>query len=97
MIWLLAHPFAPPSPVSKSDSRHTGRLRKRDNFLTGEGEGGKGVLEEPNHSTEKKEGFYKLFNALWLVPSRYSPIHNSPPPPADLGTKMEVRAMVYAP
>jgi hypothetical protein len=30
----------PPSPVSKLDRRHTGRLRKRENFLTGEGTGG---------------------------------------------------------
>ncbi len=27
----------PPSPVSKLDRRHTGRPRKRDNLLTGEG------------------------------------------------------------
>ncbi len=31
---------------------HTGRLRKRDNFLTEEV--GKGVGEEPNHTTVKK-------------------------------------------
>jgi hypothetical protein len=37
MIWLLSHPFPPPSPVSKLDRRHTGRLRKRDKLLTGEG------------------------------------------------------------
>ncbi len=34
MIWLLAYP--PPSPVSKLDPRHTGRLRKRNNLLKGE-------------------------------------------------------------
>jgi hypothetical protein len=34
------------------DRRHTGRLRKRDNLLTGEG--AKGVGEEPNHTTAKK-------------------------------------------
>jgi hypothetical protein len=33
MMWLLAH-FLPPSPVSKLDRRHTGRLKKRDNLLT---------------------------------------------------------------
>jgi hypothetical protein len=36
-------PFLPPppsSPVSKPDRQHTGRLRKRDNLLTGEGGGG---------------------------------------------------------
>jgi hypothetical protein len=29
---------APPFPPSKLDRRHTGRLRKRDSLLTGEGE-----------------------------------------------------------
>jgi hypothetical protein len=37
MIWLLAHPLPP--PVSKLDRRQTGRLRKRNNLLTGEGGG----------------------------------------------------------
>jgi hypothetical protein len=40
-----------PSPVSKLDRRHTGRLRKRDNLLTGKGKGG-GV--DPNHTTTVK-------------------------------------------
>jgi hypothetical protein len=36
MVWL--HPRRlPPSPVSKLDRRHTGRLRKMNNLLTGEG------------------------------------------------------------
>jgi hypothetical protein len=38
MIWLL--PLPAPFPDSKLDGRHTGRLKKRDNFLTGEGGGG---------------------------------------------------------
>jgi hypothetical protein len=37
MIWLLAPP--PPPPVSKLDRRRTGRLRNKDELLTGEGEG----------------------------------------------------------
>ncbi len=49
MIWFFSHPLPPPSPVSKLDLRHTGRLRKRDNLLT---EGGVG--EEPNHKTARK-------------------------------------------
>jgi hypothetical protein len=36
MIWLLP---PPPSHVRKLDRRHKGRLRKRDNLLTGEGVG----------------------------------------------------------
>jgi hypothetical protein len=39
MIWFLAHPT--PSKVSKLDRRHIGRMRKRDNLLTGKG-GGRG-------------------------------------------------------
>jgi hypothetical protein len=35
MIWLFAHPL-PPTSVIKRDQRNTGRLRKRDNLLTGE-------------------------------------------------------------
>ncbi len=34
--------------------RHTGRLRKRDKLMTGEG--GKGVDEEPNHTTAIQPG-----------------------------------------
>jgi hypothetical protein len=41
----------PPSPISKFDQRRTGRLRKIDYFLTGEG--GKGVDQESNHTKEK--------------------------------------------
>ncbi len=40
----------PPSPVSKLDRRNTGRLRKKDKLLTGEG----GVGEEPNHHTRRE-------------------------------------------
>jgi hypothetical protein len=53
MIWLLSLPIPHLSPVSKSDRRrHTGRLRKRDNLLTGEEL--KGVGEEPIHTTREK-------------------------------------------
>jgi hypothetical protein len=54
MIWLFANPHLPPlSGQFKLDQRHTGRLRKRDNLLTGErGE----VGEEPKHTTARKPG-----------------------------------------
>jgi hypothetical protein len=55
MIWL--HP-PPPHPVSKINRRHTGRLIKRDNLLTGEGVG-----EEPNHTTARKPG--PLYNITY--------------------------------
>ncbi len=50
---VALHPPPLPSPVSKLDRWHTGRLRKRDKFLTGVREG-KG--EEPNHTTARKPG-----------------------------------------
>jgi hypothetical protein len=54
MILFLPLP-PPPSPVSKFDLRHTGRLRKRDKLVTGS-QGIKGVGEEPNRTTTKKHG-----------------------------------------
>ncbi len=58
-------PFPPPSPVNMTDRRHTGRLRKRDNLLPGEG--GKGGwarswIIRPQESLI----LYKSFNALWV-------------------------------
>ncbi len=38
MSWLLPFPL-PPLPSASSTGRHTGRLRMRDNLLTGEGGG----------------------------------------------------------
>jgi hypothetical protein len=55
IIRLFARPLPPSSPVSKLDRRHTGRLRKGDNLLTGGGGGGR-MGEEPNHTTERKPG-----------------------------------------
>ncbi len=37
IIRLLTHPLPPPSPGSKLDRRHRGRLRKRDKLVTGGG------------------------------------------------------------
>jgi hypothetical protein len=52
--FLLSYDLAPAlSPAGKFDRRHTGRLLKRDNLLTGEGEG---VEEGPNHTTARKPG-----------------------------------------
>ncbi len=54
MIWFLAPALLP--SVSWFDPRHTGRLRKRDNLMTGEGERGaesfkrKKVWSYVNHS-----------------------------------------------
>jgi hypothetical protein len=46
-------PSTPSPPVNKLDQRNTGRLRKKDNLLMGEGEG---VGEEPNHTKARKLG-----------------------------------------
>jgi len=64
-IWLIAHPL-PPSPIWKIDWRQTGRLRNRDNLLTGEGLRGAG--EVPNHTTTRKLVFYKSLNTLLSFP-----------------------------
>jgi hypothetical protein len=54
MIWLL------PLPVSKFDWRHTGRRRKRDNLLTGDGD----VGQEPILQRRESLVLYKSFNTL---------------------------------
>ncbi len=50
---LAPRPFLPPSSGRKLDWRHTERLRKRNNWVTGEGEG---VGEEPDHTIARKTG-----------------------------------------
>jgi hypothetical protein len=57
-IWLLA-PF--PSPVSKLERRHTGRLRKKDRLLTG-GEGSLIIR------LQESLVIYKSFNTLRITP-----------------------------
>ncbi len=53
----LGPPHPLPSPVRKLDRRHTGKLGKRNNLLTGgEGVDGGGGWREPNQTTEKKPG-----------------------------------------
>jgi hypothetical protein len=71
IIRLLAHSSPPPSPVSKLDRRHTGRLRKRDNLLTREE--GMGVGEEPNIQPQESlvsinhtVGFLLALNLVWI-------------------------------
>jgi hypothetical protein len=51
-----------PSPVRKIGQRRRGRLRKRDNLLTGE-EKRRGLGEELNHATASLV-LYKSFNTL---------------------------------
>jgi hypothetical protein len=59
MIWLLSLP-PPPSSVSKLDQRHSGRLRKRDNLLTGEGDGVGGGAKRRREILV----LYKSFNTI---------------------------------
>jgi hypothetical protein len=62
MIWLLAHSL-PPSPGSKLDRRHTGRLKKSDNLHMGGGGRGaesydrKKVYPSINHSKQARIKF----------------------------------------
>ncbi len=57
-------PPLPPSPVRNLDRRHTGRLRKRGNFL--KGEGGRGWARSRIIRPQKSLVLYKsFFNTLW--------------------------------
>ncbi len=56
MIWPLP---PPPSLVSKLDRRHTGRLRKKDNLLTGE-RGRSQIIRG------ERLVLYNILNTLWL-------------------------------
>jgi hypothetical protein len=49
----------PPPPVSKHGRQHTGRLRKRDNLLSGKG--GRSQIIQRRESLV----LYKSFNTLW--------------------------------
>jgi hypothetical protein len=57
MIWPLP---PPPSLVSKLDRRHTGRLRKKDNLLTGE-RGRSQIIRRGERLV-----LYNILNTLWL-------------------------------
>ncbi len=86
MIWLLPNP----SPISKLDGQYTGRVRKRDNLLTGESGGGwgRGQILRPRESLV----FNKSLNTLWFNPNPFGvkitfsawagePNFAMPPPP----------------
>jgi hypothetical protein len=65
MIWLLPHP--PPSPVTvvrKHDWWHTGRLRKRDNFMTRGG----GCRKSQKIRRLESLVLYKYFNTICVYP-----------------------------
>jgi len=51
---------SPPSPMSKLDRRHTGRLRKRDKFLTGEG--GRGWGRMSRKACDNKKALSSIHN-----------------------------------
>ncbi len=67
MILILVPrlPPLPPSPIIKLDRRHTGRLRKRDDLLTGEGVGG--VQGPKSHYLRESLVRHKSFNTLCTV------------------------------
>ncbi len=66
---------SPPRLVSKLDRQHTWRLWKRNNLLTGEG--GKGVGEEPNHTTARKPSPLKSRKAFKINILCPEPINNN--------------------
>jgi hypothetical protein len=83
MIWLLPNPLLP-SPASKIDQQHSGRLRKRENLLTAKGVGAKSydggkAWTSINHSI--LSGPTLEYLSLWPEPPTVLP--HSPPPPWD--------------
>ncbi len=72
VVWLGSLPtLSSTSIISKHDRRHTGRLRKKDNLLTGEG--GRGLARSRIIWPQKAWAFYKSFTILCS--------HPLPPPP----------------
>jgi hypothetical protein len=65
VVWFGSSPT--PSPVSKLNCRHTGRLTKRDNFMTGEG--GWGCDRSRTIPVQKSLVPYKSFKTLWVTVS----------------------------
>jgi hypothetical protein len=57
------HPFPSPSPISKLDRRHTGKLRKRENIQTGEN--GRGWRRSQIIRRLESLVLYKSFKTLW--------------------------------
>ncbi len=57
-------PAPPPLPSISSPALHTGRLRKRDNLLTGEGGGGRGRSQIIRRLLSRD--VCKSFNTPWL-------------------------------
>jgi hypothetical protein len=76
VVWFGSLPtLSPPYPVSRLDRRrHTGRLRKRDNLLTGEGEGG---WSRSRIIPQESLVLYKLVNTLCLFPFLTVPLPRS--------------------
>jgi hypothetical protein len=67
-LYNLALPTTPPpSTVSKVNRRHTGRLTKRDNLLTGVGGGGGGGRSQVTPPQERLV-LYKSLYTLWSYP-----------------------------
>ena len=65
VVWFGSlHTPYPLSPVSKRVRRHTGRLRKSDNLLTGEG--GRGWARSRIIRPQGSLILYKSFNTLWF-------------------------------
>ncbi len=54
--------YRPPFPVSRFDRRHTGRLRKKDDLLTGEEGGGGGGAK--SFDGEKAWSFLNIQNSF---------------------------------
>ncbi len=63
--------LSPPPPVRMLNKQHTGRLRKGDNLLTGEGPVGGGGGGKKSYDGEKAYKFSKLAAGLYRQSLRF--------------------------
>jgi hypothetical protein len=81
VVWdfALRPPPSSPFPVSKLGRRHTGRLRKRDNLLTGEGE---------NYTTLSKPGPLKIIQ--YSLEAGNGPLQTQQAPTVHVSPKRQI-------
>ncbi len=74
VVWFGSSPSTPSLPVSKLDWQHTGRLRKRDSLLTGEGDGGGEGAK--SYDGEKARSSIMNMHPILSGLLRVSPLHS---------------------
>ncbi len=108
VVWsyvLAPSPLPPPSPARKLDWRNRGRLRKRDNLLTG-ARCGEGRRKVPNHATARPawssiirwilSGFWSLLTWGKCPNCPECPLNPKPPSPYTTGIQFFRHAFLNA-